>query len=100
MRSYDVVVGPACGSGGYLALYDFAVDPLTTWALWEDGMASTFLVAVPDGAFATSTGVGLFPGSTAAASFALVQWDVSNICSVDVYHDYLVLTPLAELPTP
>jgi hypothetical protein len=44
--------------------------------------------------------VALFPGPTTQASFALVQWDVSNICSVDVYYDYVVLTPLERLPTP
>ncbi len=100
MRSYDLVVGPACGSGGLFAFYDFVVDPPVTWQVWEDDTAATFLTNVPDGAFTLSSGVAPFPAPTGAASFALVQWDVSNICSVDVYYDYVILTPLEMLPTP
>jgi hypothetical protein len=55
MLSYDAVIGQACGSGGHLGFYDFAVeDPLVTWPSWGNETLPTYQVGVPDGGYALS----------------------------------------------
>lgn len=101
LRARDVVVGPACGSGGTLEILGFAViDPVVTWPNWDTSPPTVASAGVPDNVYADVTGEASFP-PTPAVTLVLSHYDNSNICSADVYWDEVTVTPVAGLsPTP
>lgn len=98
----EVLSGVDCGLGGQLAFYDFLVTtPTVTWPAFLNEKPATFSAPVPDSAVAAVTEgvVSLGHGST-TLTLALALVDDSELCSVDMYWDRIVLTPLEALPTP
>jgi hypothetical protein len=63
---------------------------------------AAFAEGVPDGAmYAQVSGSGEFSAPVSAMTLDLAHFDNSNICTVDVYWDHILLTPLAPAsPTP
>jgi hypothetical protein len=101
LRAYDVVVGPACGPGSALALYDVAVtDPAVVWPSWGNELPEVLRVDAPSDGFDVVSGIAPFPAASVDLTLSILHWDVSNICSVDGYWDYVIVTPLDTIPTP
>lgn len=96
----DVVVGPACGSGGGLQLYDFAVtQPTLTWPDWYTPDPAAHNIAVPNGGlYVDVSGSTTFAAPTNEVTVTLKHGDSSDICTVDVYWDRVLVTPLAAAP--
>ena len=97
LRARDVVQGWACGSGGVLYVMDFAVtDPAATWPDARSGPTPAFGEGVPDdgGGYVTVRGAGSFLAPTSVMTLVLLHADNSNICTIDVFWDSLLLTPI------
>jgi hypothetical protein len=101
VQGYDHVVGPACGSGGNLLLYDFAVtDPAIPWPSWGAELPPVLWDALPDGSPGLVSGTTVLAAARTDLTLALLHWDVSNICSVDAYYDRVLITPIETVPVP
>jgi hypothetical protein len=92
----DVVVGPACGSGGALAVLDFAVtDPDATWPNFNAQPTPAFSFGVLDGSTYTEIAAdGFFVAPVTELTLTLEHYDNSNICTVDVFWSGLLFSPI------
>jgi hypothetical protein len=95
----DVEAGSACGSGGsWLAVDDAITDASTAWTDWYGHPSYAMDISVPNNAYATLEGVASLLGPRSDVTVVLRHIDASNGCTIDVYWDHLLLTPLAVSP--